>query len=90
MEQDMTPDGERRPGTSRYTVKVRVVTFDRYMRLAKFDSIYALADVMGVHRSTIGRVMEGRLQPGAAFIAGALTAFSPASFTELFEVVEVR
>jgi hypothetical protein len=71
-------------------VKVRVVKFDQYMRLAKFESINALAQVMGVHRSTVCRVMDGQLQPGAAFIAGALTAFAPASFTELFDVVEGR
>lgn len=87
-EEDVTQERERQPGASRYTIKVRVVKFDRYMRLAKFDSVYALAQAMGVHRSTIGRVMDGELKPGPAFIAGALTAFAPASFTELFEVVE--
>lgn len=42
---------------------------------------------MGVDRSVLHRVRTGEAQPGAAFIAGALTALAPAKFEDLFEVV---
>ncbi|MFI9010297.1 transcriptional regulator [Actinosynnema sp. NPDC053489] len=64
------------------------MTFDRYMRLAGVSSVDALAQAIRVHRSTLCQVMDGELEPDAAFIAGALVTFAPASFKELFEIVE--
>ncbi|MEV0681923.1 hypothetical protein AB0I60_35920 [Actinosynnema sp. NPDC050436] len=69
-----------------YTVKLRITMFERAATLAGFASDYALAHAMGVNRSTIGRVRSGNLQPGAAFIAGALVALAPMTFGDLFEV----
>nr|WP_081915930.1 hypothetical protein [Saccharothrix sp. NRRL B-16314] len=70
----------------RYRVKLRTGVFSLLCR-AKFRSEYALAKAMGVNRSTVGRVLAGELQLGSAFIAGALTAFTPVTFEDLFEVV---
>ncbi|WP_322746679.1 transcriptional regulator [Saccharothrix syringae] len=54
---------------------------------ANFRSDYALARAMGLNRSTVTRVVAGVLQPGPAFIAGALTVLAPLRFEDLFEVV---
>ncbi|WP_447005150.1 transcriptional regulator [Saccharothrix isguenensis] len=58
------------------------------MRSARLHSDYALAKAMGLDRSTVGRVIKGQLQPGPAFIGGALSALDR-QFDDLFEVVEV-
>ncbi|ONI92438.1 hypothetical protein ALI22I_04080 [Saccharothrix sp. ALI-22-I] len=75
---------------SRYTVVLRVAEFQRAARRSALSSDYVLAPAMGVHRSTVSRVLTGEIRPGAAFIAGALVAFAPLAvqFEDLFEVVE--
>ncbi|MEU5695176.1 transcriptional regulator [Actinosynnema sp. NPDC020468] len=75
---------------SRYSVKLRYSTFTKAARLAGFKSDYVLAYKMGLNRSTVMRVRSGELQPGAAFIGGALAALAPMQFDDLFEVVEVK
>ncbi|WP_415365285.1 transcriptional regulator [Saccharothrix sp. BKS2] len=60
------------------------------MRLARFESDYALAEAMKVNRSTVLRVRAGSLRPGPAFIGGALTALAPMVFDDLFEIVSYR
>lgn len=74
----------------RYTVRLRVDRFDLATRVAGLESDYEIADALGVHRSTVGRVLADELRPGPVFIAGALSAFKTMSFTDLFEVVEDR
>nr|WP_184929723.1 helix-turn-helix transcriptional regulator [Saccharothrix ecbatanensis] len=69
-----------------YRVRLRTGVFT-FLRRTKFRSEYALAKAMGVNRSTVSRVLAGELQPGSAFIAGALAAFTPVTFEDLFEVV---
>lgn len=69
-----------------YTVRLRASEFLDAARRARFTSDYALARAMGVNRSTVTRVLKGDLQPGPAFIAGAVTALS-ADFAHLFEIV---
>ncbi|WP_447005511.1 transcriptional regulator [Saccharothrix isguenensis] len=71
-------------------IKLRTDVFSRAARLAGFTSDYALAKAMDVNRSTVARVLGGELQPGAAFIGGALTALAPMQFHDLFEVVSTR
>lgn len=44
---------------------------------------------MNVNRSTVARVTSGEIQPGPAFIGGALVALAPMRFDDLFEVVLV-
>jgi hypothetical protein len=58
------------------------------VRLAGFHTDYALAKAMDVNRSTVHRVRTGYLQPGPAFIGGALTALAPMGFDDLFDVVD--
>ncbi|QFZ22453.1 hypothetical protein [Saccharothrix syringae] len=71
-----------------HTVKLKTTTFVKITEVADFASHYALARAMGLNRSTVTRVVAGSLQPGTAFIAGALTALAPLSFDDLFEIVE--
>jgi hypothetical protein len=69
------------------TIKLRADAFRKAIQLAGFRSDYGLAKAMDVNRSTVTRVFNGHLQPGAAFIAGALTALEPMEFHDLFEIV---
>ena len=71
-------------------IKLRTDAFSKSARLAGFTSDYALAKAMDVNRSTVARVLAGELQPGPAFIGGALTALAPMQFDDLFEVVPTR
>jgi transcriptional regulator with XRE-family HTH domain len=70
-----------------FTVRLKNDLFTKAVRLAGFRSDYALAKKMGINRSTVARVLSGDLNPGPAFIAGALTALTPMQFDDLFEVV---
>ncbi|QFZ16579.1 hypothetical protein [Saccharothrix syringae] len=72
-----------------HTIKLRTTAFTKAVQLAGFQSDYALARAMGVNRSTVTRVLSGMLQPGPAFIGGALIALAPMQFDDLFEVVPV-
>ncbi|ACU39976.1 transcriptional regulator [Actinosynnema pretiosum subsp. pretiosum] len=69
------------------TIKLRDEAFAKAARLAGYGSDYALAKAMDVNRSTVTRVLSGDLQPGPAFIGGALVALAPMQFHDLFEVV---
>ncbi|MEU4740533.1 transcriptional regulator [Actinosynnema sp. NPDC023658] len=60
--------------------------FTKAARLAGFRSTYALAKAMDVNRSTVARVLAGEMQPGPAFIAGALLALAPMQFHDLFTI----
>lgn len=71
-----------------HTVKLRTFEFVQAARSARLHSDYALAQAMGVNRSTVTRVIKGELPPGPAFIGGALTALR-GQFDDLFEIVHV-
>ncbi|MFJ6670834.1 transcriptional regulator [Actinosynnema sp. NPDC091369] len=70
-----------------HTIKLRRDVFTKAARLAGYRSVYALARAMDVNRSTVARVLAGELQPGPAFIAGALLALAPMQFHDLFDIV---
>ncbi|MEU6148477.1 hypothetical protein ABZ816_00600 [Actinosynnema sp. NPDC047251] len=70
-----------------HTIRLRTDMFARAAKLAGFRSDYGLAKAMDVNRSTVARVGSGELQPGPAFIGGALVALAPMRFDDLFEVV---
>jgi len=70
-----------------HTIKLRRDVFIKAARLAGFRSDYSLAKAMDVNRSTVARVLAGELQPGPAFIAGALLALTPMQFHDLFDIV---
>lgn len=71
------------------TIRLRGEAFGKAALLAGYASAYGLAKAMQVNRSTVKRVLSGELQPGPAFIGGALTALAPMQFDDLFEVVKV-
>ncbi|GAA2698509.1 MULTISPECIES: transcriptional regulator [Actinosynnema] len=71
-----------------YTIKLKDEAFAKAARLAGLNSDYALAKAMDVNRSTITRALAGVLQPGPAFIGGALAALAPMEFKDLFEVLK--
>ncbi|MFD7652872.1 helix-turn-helix domain-containing protein [Actinosynnema sp. NPDC059797] len=71
-----------------YTIRLRTCEFVQAARLARLHSDYALARRMEVNRSTVTRVLKGDLQPGPAFVGGALAALGK-QFDDLFEVVRV-
>ncbi len=72
-----------------YTIQLRKEKFTNAATLAGYRSDYALAKAMDVNRSTVSRVTGGELQPGPAFVGGALTALAPLRFEDLFEVAEI-
>lgn len=72
------------------TITLRADVLAKAARLAGFRSDYALAKAMDVNRSTVARVLAGRMQPGSAFIAGALVALAPMQFHDLFDIVPAR
>ncbi|MGM1061744.1 transcriptional regulator [Saccharothrix sp. Mg75] len=73
-----------------HIITLRTDTFTKAVRLAGYRSDYALAEAMGVNRSTISRVVSGALRPGSGFIAGALAVLAPMQFDDLFEVVTTK
>lgn len=72
-----------------HAIQLRDEEFARVSRLAGYKSDYALAKAMDVNRSTVTRVLTGELQPGPAFIGGALTALHPLKFEDIFKVITV-
>ncbi len=72
-----------------FTVQLNSDVFTRAAKLAGFRSDYALAKKMEINRSTVARVLSGKLNPGPAFIAGALTALTPMQFADLFAIVQI-
>lgn len=73
--------------TSHPALRVRwdVVAALREVRGLEDDT--ALAQAMGVSRSSVSRVANGKQQPGPHFIAGLCLALG-AKFENLFEVVK--
>ncbi|MFE9751390.1 transcriptional regulator [Saccharothrix saharensis] len=73
-----------------FTIRLDLESFTQAAALAGFTSEHALAKRMDVHRSTVSRVLKGELQPGPAFVAGALIALSPHQFADLFTIVHLH
>lgn len=46
-----------------------------------------LADALGVHRTTVYRVLKDEMPPGIPFLAGAVLAFGVEWFGDLFEAI---
>jgi hypothetical protein len=70
-----------------HTVRLRTKVLEKAMALARIPSDCALAKAMQVNRSTVTRVRTGELQPGSVFIGSVLTALTPLTFDDLFEIV---
>lgn len=56
-------------------------------RLAKLDTDVALAKKVGVDPTTVYRVLNGKTEMSARFIAGIVDAFGAELFPDLFELV---
>lgn len=69
-------------------VALRVGPLVKYRRKSGLSDDGKLAKAMRMHRITVSRVVSGEMQPGAKFIAGALTAFPDLKFEDLFEVTQ--
>lgn len=74
----------------KYTVELIKEEFLMLAKLAGFGSDYELAKRMGVNRATVSRVLDGELQPGSGFIAGAMAALNLVDFGKIFRIVAVR
>lgn len=68
-------------------IRLKREQLDKYMRLAGVTTETALADRMGVDKSSVYRVFMNRVTPGEKFIAGLLAAFPTLDFADLFEVI---
>lgn len=66
------------------TITLRVNQLDKHQRGAGWNCS-ELARRMGLHRTTLSRVVRGQLGVGTDFIAGALAAFPHLKFEDLFE-----
>ncbi|WP_253671896.1 helix-turn-helix domain-containing protein [Streptoalloteichus tenebrarius] len=60
-----------------------------YLRSANLSNT-ALADRMGIHRTTLQRHLAGVIRPGEDFIGALLLALPKARFEDLFEVAPAR
>lgn len=69
------------------TLKLRQDRLNSYRRLAKLDTDVALAEALGVDPTTVYRVLNGKTEMSARFIAGVVDAFGSDLFADLFEVV---
>lgn len=68
-------------------IRVRLTRLRKETATAGITTNAALAQLVGVAESTIGRVLAETVEPSTAFIAGLLDAFPDATFDDLFEVV---
>jgi|SRR5690606_10438612 len=75
-----------KPATPPLTVAVRAVQWERRMRAAGLATRADQGRALGVDRTTVGRLVAGRVTPSASIIAAAL-ALLDVPFEELFEIV---
>jgi transcriptional regulator with XRE-family HTH domain len=73
------------PGPSPPGVRLRRDKFETYCAQHGLRSLSDRADFIGVHFTTVGRIMRGDLDPGTTFIATATKAFG-VGFDDLFEI----
>jgi hypothetical protein len=71
------------------TIRIRAAQLDVARRVGGLTSNRALAAAMGVHPSTVGRILNGELGIGSDVVAGFLRAFPALTFEQIFEVVDV-
>ncbi|RKT85634.1 hypothetical protein SAMN05421805_12763 [Saccharopolyspora antimicrobica] len=71
------------------TIQIRSDALKRHRIAAGLTSNYALARAMGLEQSTLSRTLGTGRAPSSLFVAGLLRALQPATFEELFELVEL-
>lgn len=68
------------------TLKLREDKFNALRRLAGLTTDAKLADRLGVDATTVYRVLNGKTEMSARFIAGIVDIFGVELFSDLFEV----
>jgi transcriptional regulator with XRE-family HTH domain len=68
-------------------LKLREDKLTAYRRIAGLSTDTALAQKLGVDPTTVYRVLNGKTEMSARFIAGIVDAFGSDLFADLFEVV---
>lgn len=68
-------------------LKLREDKLNAYRRIAGLGTDAALAQKLGVDPTTVYRVLNGKTEMSARFIAGIVDAFGSDLFADLFEVV---
>lgn len=68
-------------------IKLNRTAFEKKQKEAGFDTDTKLARAMGINRTQVWRVKEGKSDPGEEFIAGALKALK-VGFDEIFFLQE--
>lgn len=72
-----------------FTYRLRVDEFRRAQRKAGILTDQALADQMGISRTSLWRVIRDRHEPSKTFIAAAMGLFTGLEIRDLFEHVYV-
>lgn len=76
------------PDTDSPFIRLRVTEFREHAGRAALATLDDIADRLGVNRSTIWRLTNGKMPPGERFIAAALARIPGAGFDDIFEVVD--
>lgn len=69
------------------SIRLRVKQYAKIADAKGWRTDAAAAAAIGCNAATVWRVRKGQAAPGEQFIAGLLTAASPFTFDDLFEVV---
>lgn len=72
---------------ARPTVKLRKEVWDRHMNARGLTTPEARAEHIGLSRTTVWRIEDGRMKPGEGFVAAVLARFRDLKFEDLFDVV---
>lgn len=70
-------------------LRLRTDQLKKLRRLAGIETDDALAKRMNVDPATVSRVLNGKQEPGAKFIAALVHAFPGFDLDDLFEVVNL-
>lgn len=70
------------------TLRLRIEHLQKMRKLAKLDTLQALADAMGTDPGNVSRVLHGKQAAGPRFMAALVACFPGYSLDDLFEVVD--
>lgn len=69
-------------------ITLKTGALDKLMAKRKIDGVVHLAEILGLHRTTVWRVMEGQARPGTPFIAACISQLG-VRFEDLFTIEDV-
>lgn len=70
------------------TLRLRIEHLTKMRRLAKLDTLEALATAMGTDPGNVSRVLHGKQAPGPKFMASLVACFPGYNLDDLFEVID--